>query len=170
MTDLAITLAPETAADGEAIDRLHARTFGPGRFARTAFRIREGAAHRADVSFTARVGTLLIGSVRVTPVTIGGRPGLFLGPVTVEPPFRGRGVGRQLIERALAAARKAGDQLVFLVGDVPYYGRLGFAPVPKGQVTLPGPVDPERLLVCELAQGAFSGVSGRMQPDPVLTA
>ena len=31
----------QSAEDAEAIDRLHERTFGPGRYARTAFRIRE---------------------------------------------------------------------------------------------------------------------------------
>jgi hypothetical protein len=35
--------------------------------------------------------------------------------------------------------------------------------VPKGQVTLPGPVDPARLLVAELAPGAFAGVGGAMR-------
>jgi predicted N-acetyltransferase YhbS len=168
MTDLTIVL--EQPADGPAIERLHARTFGPGRFARTAFRIREGAAPRADVCFVARVGTLMVGSIRVTPVTVGETPALFLGPVTVEPPFRGHGVGRRLIERALDAARKAGDRLVFLVGDEPYYGRVGFTPVPKGRASLPGPVDPGRLLVCELQPDAFEGVSGRIRPDPRATA
>ena len=52
-----------------------------------------------------------------------------------------------------------------LVGDVPYYGRCGFARIPKGQVTMPGPVDPARLLVAELADGAFAGASGAIRPD-----
>jgi predicted N-acetyltransferase YhbS len=30
---------------------------------------------------------------------------------------------------------------------------------------MPGPVDPARLLVAELATGAFSGVSGLIRPD-----
>jgi predicted N-acetyltransferase YhbS len=30
---------------------------------------------------------------------------------------------------------------------------------------MPGPVDPARLLVAELADGAFQGVSGAIQPD-----
>jgi predicted N-acetyltransferase YhbS len=54
---------------------------------------------------------------------------------------------------------------VVLVGDEPYYGRNGFKQIPKGQVKLPGPVDPARLLVCELVEGAFEGVSGIIGPD-----
>ncbi len=165
MTDLSLSILHETPADAAAIERLHERTFGPGRFARTAYRLRERVERRLDLSFTARIGTLLVGSVWQTPITIGETPALFLGPVTIEPPFRGRGIGQALIVRALGEARNHGYRLVLLVGDAPYYARLGFQPVPKRQVTMPGPVDPARLLVCELVPGAFDGVGGAVRPD-----
>jgi predicted N-acetyltransferase YhbS len=165
MSDLSLTVLPETEADALPIERLHERTFGPGRFARTAYRIRERVPHRLDLSFTARIGTLLVGSVRQTPVRIGETAALLLGPVTIEPPFRGRGIGQALTARALEAARGKGHRLVVLVGDEPYYGRLGFKPIPKGRVSMPGPVDPARLLVCELTGGAFDGVAGPVRPD-----
>jgi predicted N-acetyltransferase YhbS len=165
MDDIALTILPETAADAAAIDRLHERTFGPGRYAKTAYRLREQADHRLDVSFTARTGTLLVGSVRLTPVRIGAVKALLLGPLTVEPAFRERGVGQALIERALAEARAKGEKLVILVGDEPYYGKCGFKRVPAGRVAMPGPVDPARLLVAELADGAFEGVSGPVKPE-----
>jgi predicted N-acetyltransferase YhbS len=165
MNDLSLTILPETPDDALAIERLHERTFGPGRFARTAFRIREAAGHRLDLSFTARIGTLLVGSVRLTPVRIGETPALLLGPLTIEPPFRGRGIGLALMQRALAVAKSGGQRLVVLVGDEPYYAKAGFKRIPKGRAHLPGPVDPRRLLVAELAEGAFEGVSGPIRPD-----
>lgn len=165
MTDLSITILPETADDHIAIERLHERTFGPGRYARTAYRIREGVSHRFDLSFTARIGTLLVGSVRLSPVRIGGVPALLLGPLTVEPPFRGRGIAKALVARSLDEARKKGHKLVVLVGDEPYYGPLGFKRIPKGRAKMPGPVDPGRLLVAELHEGAFESVSGDIRPD-----
>jgi predicted N-acetyltransferase YhbS len=165
MSELAVTILPETPADAEAVDRLNERTFGPGRYARTAYRIREGRGHLLSLSFIARIGTLLVGSVRLTPITIGGAKALLLGPLTVEPPFRSRGIGRALIARALADAKAEGHRLVLLVGDAPFYGRAGFKPIPKGQVTMPGPVDPARLLVHELVPGAFDGVSGMIKPE-----
>jgi predicted N-acetyltransferase YhbS len=165
MTDLSVTILPETADDALAIERLHERTFGPGRYARTAYRIREQMAHRLDLSFTARIGTLLVGSVRLTSIRIGDTPALLLGPLTIEPPFRERGIGRALIERAMTEARQKEHRLVVLVGDEPYYGKSGFKQVPKGRVTMSGPVDPARLLVCELVAGAFEGVSGAIRPD-----
>jgi len=165
MNDLALTIRAESPGDDAAIERLHERTFGPGRYARTAFRIREGRGHLLPVSFTAHIGTLLVGSVRLTPVRIGATPALLLGPLTVEPPFRSHGIGRKLLERALADSKKQGHKLVFLVGDEPYYGRVGFKVIPKGRVIMPGPVDYSRLLVAELVEGAFDGVSGDIRPD-----
>ena len=160
MTDLSLTIRPEAAGDAQAIERLHERTFGPGRFVLSAYRIREHVDHLLDVSFTARIGTLLVGSVRQLPILIGETQALLLGPLTVEPPFRSRGVGRLLMESALKVAREKGHRLVLLVGDEPYYSRVGFKPVAKGRVTMPGPVDPDRLLVAELAEGASEGLSG----------
>jgi predicted N-acetyltransferase YhbS len=165
MTEPSITIRPETADDAVAIERLHERTFGPGRLAKTAYRLREGAGHLLELSFTARIGTLMIGSVRLTPVRIGAAKALLLGPLTVEPPFRDRGVGRALITRALAEAKAQGHHLVLLVGDEPYYAKSGFKQIPAGQAVMPGPVDPARLLVCELTEGAFAGVSGAIRPD-----
>ncbi|MGH6770441.1 MAG: GNAT family N-acetyltransferase [Xanthobacteraceae bacterium] len=165
MSDPALTILPETADDALAIERLYERTFGPGRFAKTAYRIRERLGHRLELSFTARIGTLLVGSVRLTAIRIGDTAALLLGPLTVEPPFRERGIGQALMERALAEAKTRGHRLVLLVGDEPYYGKCGFRRIPKGQAKLPGPVDPARLLICELVAGAFDGVNGAIRPD-----
>ena len=165
MSEFTLTILPESADDAVAIDRLHERTFGPGRMAKTAYRIRESRDHSLDLSFTARIGTLLVGSVRLSPVRVGETKALLLGPLTVEPPFRERGIGYALIGRALAEAKAKGHRLVVLVGDEPYYGKSGFKRIPKGRAVMPGPVDPARLLVCELAEGAFEGVSGPVRPD-----
>jgi predicted N-acetyltransferase YhbS len=165
MGELSLTILSETANDAQAIERLHDRTFGPGRFVLSAYRLREHIDHVLDLSFTARIGTLLVGSVRQLPVVIGETRALLLGPLTVEPPFRGRGVGRALLERALKDAKAKGHRLVLLVGDEAYYSRAGFKTVPKGRATMPGPVDYNRLLVAELVDGVFEGVSGPIRPD-----
>jgi len=165
MADLSLTILTEKPEDAGAIERLHERTFGPGRYARTAYRIREKMAHRLDLSFTARIGTLLVGSIRLTQVRIGETPALLLGPLTIEPPFRDRGIGKALLEWALKEAKAKGHRLVVLVGDEPYYGKVGFKRIPKGTATMQGPVDPARLLVAEVVEGAFNGVSGLIRPD-----
>jgi predicted N-acetyltransferase YhbS len=165
MNDISVSIQPEAPDDAVAIERLHERTFGPGRYAKTAYRLREQVEHIRELSFTARIGTLLIGSVWLSPIRIGEAKALLLGPVTVEPVFRDRGVGQALIERALREAKDKGHRLVILVGDETYYEKCGFKRIPRGRAIMPGPVDPARLLLAELTEGAFEGVSGPIRPD-----
>lgn len=150
-----------TAADEPEISRLHDKAFGPGRFTRTAYRIREGT---PDVSAYCRIAILsgrAVAAVRLTEVTIGGNGiALLLGPLAVDPDFTHQGIGTRLMHEALDAARSAGIRIVLLVGDEPYYGRFGFKPVPMGQITLPGPVDARRLLAAQLVPGTLPDFSG----------
>jgi predicted N-acetyltransferase YhbS len=161
MNIASFSFRPERADDSAAIEDLAARAFGPGRFARAAYRLRERAPHVAGLSFVAEHEGELAGSVRLTPITVGDRAALLLGPLVVHPDWKGKGCGRGLVKLAVGAARDAGHGLVILVGDLPYYGPLGFRRVePVGAVTLPGPVDPARLLVAELRDGAAAGLAG----------
>jgi predicted N-acetyltransferase YhbS len=160
MHDLPFVLELAMDEDADPIERLNERVFGPGRYARTAYRIRETTPADPALSFVARVGTLLVGASAMTPTAIGETPALLLGPLIVEPVFRSQGIGEALVKSSLDAAKVAGWKLVILVGDEPYYARMGFQRAPKGQVALPGPVDPERLLYCELEPGALAAAKG----------
>ncbi len=164
MTALSIVIRHEVPADAEAIERLHERAFGPGRFARSAFRLREGVVHDPRLSFTALVGTLIVGSVRLTPVWAGDVRAQVLGPLTVEPAFMDRGIGAGLMRRGIEAAREAGEALILLVGDEPYYARFGFKVIPPDRLHLPGPVDPARFLALEMVEGALAKARGHVTP------
>ncbi len=165
MSTLSFVIRPESPLDEDAIERLHDRAFGPGRYARTAFRLREGGgAATPEFCFSALVGTLLVGSIRLSPVMAGAAPALILGPLTVDPSFENVGIGSALMRRALESATSGGETLVLLVGDEPYYRRFGFARVPDGQLALPGPVNPARFLAAELAPGALAGAKGMVRP------
>lgn len=163
MNNLRITIHQETPGDAADIQRLNDRAFGPGRFARSAERVREETPHDPALSFTARVATLLVGSVRQTPIQIGSGKALMLGPLAVEPAFRSRGIGRQLMDRAISEARSAGYRLVLLVGDEAYYGRMGFRRVPAGSIVMPGPVDPQRILLWAVDDAARAGAKGAVR-------
>lgn len=160
MAELELTTRPESPDDTAQIERLHDRAFGPGRYARTAYRLREGRTHRPDLSFTTLVGTLLVGSVRLSGIRSGSINAVMLGPLAVEPAFEGRGIASALIHESLDACRAAGEELVMLVGDPPYYNRFGFKAAPPGSLTFPGPVDPARILYVELVEGAFERARG----------
>lgn len=163
MNELSITIEAANAADDSAIEKLHQRAFGPGRFARTAYRIREQASAAESLGFVARVGSLLVGSVQLTPVRLREARAFILGPLTVEPAFEKRGIGAALLQRCEQAARALKSDAILLVGDEPYYGRHGYKRVPMGRITLPGPVDPGRLLILPLTEKGAS-LSGPLVP------
>ncbi len=155
---------PETAADEAALSKLSAEAFGPGRFARSAYRVREGVLPVAALSLTGWLDGRLVGGIRFTAVRIGeAEGGLLLGPLVVDPEVKGKGYGKALVAEGLVRAKDEGFGLVLLVGDVPYYGRFGFAPVAPGRITLPGPVDPARLLALELVSGALQSAAGQVK-------
>lgn len=156
-----VTVRSATPADVPSMTMLHDRVFGPGAQARTAYRVREGTAPLSPYCLVCFIDGRLVAALRFTKISVGGRQGaLLLGPLAVDPAYAGRGFGRQLVADGLAAARAAGVALVLLVGDKPYYGRLGFVRVPVGQITLPGPVAPDRILAAALKPDALEQYRG----------
>ncbi len=153
-------LGPERPQDAGLVEGLIERAFGPGRFAKTAERLRENSAPLLDLSFVAWSEGEAVGCVRQWPVTIGETPALLLGPFAVDEAWRKRGLGASLILHACDAARRAGHGLIILVGDPPFFGPLGFLASPARNVRLPGPVDQRRVLVRALRPGADEGLSG----------
>lgn len=160
---LDVAYAQELAAHDPEIEVINAEAFGPGRFARAAYKIREGGPHQRDLSFVGLVDGKVVASVRMTPIAAGGGRALLLGPLAVRPAFKNLGIGKRLVAIALDAARRDGWALAILVGDAPYYAPLGFSKVvPHGQLVMPRPVNPKRLLAAELAPGALADFSGEV--------
>ncbi len=164
MTAAPSTILPEQAEHAAAIETLLDAAFGPGRFAKTAYRLRAGTRPVAELSFVALLARSVIGSVRFSPITIGPAQALLLGPLVIHPDHKNRGHGVALMRASLDAARDLGHRLVILVGDAPYYARVGFTQVPPGRIRLPGPVDPARLLAFELVDGALADARGLARP------
>lgn len=150
-----------------AIETLLDEVFGIDRRTKTSYRLREGARAAEGLSFVAQTGKgQVLGAVSFWPLRIGeaGRPGLLLGPLAVQTDCRGGGLGLHLMRHGLAEARTRGHSLVILVGDAPYYARAGFSKVPDGHLTMPGPVDPERLLYLDLVPGTLAKATGIVLP------
>ena len=155
----------ERPGDAGAIETLLDTAFGPGRTAKTVYRLRAGIDPLPDLSYVAidDVG-VLVGTLRYWPVSIGGKtPTLMLGPIAVCAHLRGQGVGAEMIRLSLEHAAALGHQSVLLVGDAPYYQRFGFSRSLTLGLTLPGPVDLDRFLGLELVPGALTGIEGPVQ-------
>lgn len=155
-----VTYLPETPDHEAQIEYINQEAFGPGRFTRAAYKIREGGPHEREASFVAVHDGDVIASVRMTRIAAGEGRGLLLGPLAVRPPYKNLGIGRHLVKLALEAAGKAGVPLVLLVGDEPYYGQLGFKRVPRGQVAMERPVDLDRVLAVELVPAGLDRLRG----------
>ncbi|QDH72729.1 GNAT family N-acetyltransferase [Brevundimonas sp. M20] len=143
MTDAAVQtlvrIDAETPADAASVEALVMAAFGPGRYAKTAERIREQAGVAAG--FVARENGRVVGAVRLWSITVGERPALFLGPITVSADSRKGGLGGDLVQ---ACIDHAGTTGILLVGDEPYFSRFGFRHAPEAR--LQGPVDQRRVL------------------------
>jgi predicted N-acetyltransferase YhbS len=163
MNALTYTITTASAADSDEIETLLDACFGLARLTKTTYRLREGESPVAALCHVARDPSgRLIGANSFWDLRIGeaGAPALLLGPLAVAPDLQGKGVGRALMRHGIAEARKLGHRLIVLVGDEPYYARVGFRRVPHEKLLLPGPVDPARLLYLELVPGALEAVSG----------
>jgi predicted N-acetyltransferase YhbS len=161
----------EQPGDAAAVEALNAASFGPGRFAKSAYRLREGVSPIAELGFVAVEDNVLRGSVRFWPVSVGGHEELLLGPLAVQSDQRGRGIGIALMQAGIAAAKTGPWRGILLVGDEPYYAKVGFARLPPGRVRFAGPVDQSRVLGLSLKAGELLTLSGQVRrariDDPV---
>jgi predicted N-acetyltransferase YhbS len=137
-----------TPDDDVFVEDLQALAFGPGRFARTAFRVRERFPIDPSLSMIGEINGERGGSVWMTPISVGGIDGYLLGPLATHPDFRKRGLGKLLAREVARHALERGEgSFVLLVGDRDYYCPLGWQPTTLGAIEFPGPVDPTRVLL-----------------------
>lgn len=163
--NMTVNLTPveQKPSETAAIEDLLDQAFGLSRHAKTSYRLREGNNPVPGLSLVIHdEDDGLVGAISFWPISIGKNqtPALLLGPLAVHPQHQNQGIGMALMKEGLVRSKAMSHDLVILVGDLPYYARVGFQRAPTGQIELPGPVDPTRLLYVELKQGAFSHAHG----------
>jgi predicted N-acetyltransferase YhbS len=131
MSDPSWQIRPETPADAAAVEALNDAGFGPGRFAKSAYRLREGVDAVMSLGFVAFEKNELLGSVRFWPISVGGHEELLLGPLAVRGDQRGKGIGIALMQMGIEAAKLGPWRGILLVGDEPYYAKVGFSRLPR---------------------------------------
>ncbi|MEV7781275.1 N-acetyltransferase [Kitasatospora sp. NPDC088351] len=98
---------------------------------------------------------LVVGHALLTRLPVGDGKGLALAPVAVAPEWQRKGVGELVVRAALSAAEDAGEKLVIVLGDPDYYGRFGFTPAQRHEVT--GPFEVPDIYFQALALPAYDG-------------
>jgi predicted N-acetyltransferase YhbS len=164
MNTHSFTITPELPVHFNEIDIVTQLIFGPGMYARAAYRLREGVLPEPDLSFVAIQNNAIVGTVRQTRITIGEHLALLLGPLGVLPTHKNLGIGKALMQAAISASHDvcgAGSaELILLVGDHAYYKPFGFKQVNSAEIIMPRPVDVGRVLARELNEGALARVKG----------
>jgi predicted N-acetyltransferase YhbS len=152
-----------TPADDAYVEELQAIAFGPGRFSRTAFRVRERFPIDPSLSMIGEINGERGGSVWMTPLSVGGVDGYMLGPLATHPDFRKRGLGKLLALEVTRVALERGEgSFVILIGDQDYYCPLGWQPTTPGSIVWPGPVDHARVLVYSFDKTLAVRLAGRI--------
>jgi predicted N-acetyltransferase YhbS len=162
---MTLSLIPEnqTESDVAEIEQMLDLAFGLSRLIKTSYRLREGNTAAEGLSLVMRETSFgLVGAISFWPLGVGQSeaPALLLGPLVVHPNRQNLGIGRALMHEGIARAKARGHELILLIGDEPYYARVGFARVPEGQIQVPGPTDLKRLLFLELQPGALKKAKG----------
>ena len=151
----------QRSGDGSLIEPLLDRCFGFDRHHKTVYRLREGIAPIAELSFAAVASDDgLLGSLRFWPIRIGAAPAILLGPLVVKPALQGAGIGRGLLRHGLIRAKRLGAGICVVVGAPDYYSPFGFENAGGRDLILPGLVEPERFQVLEIVPGGLDGVTG----------
>ncbi|CAO3399177.1 GNAT family N-acetyltransferase [Azospirillum palustre] len=149
-----------------AIEALLDASFGPDRFGKTAYRLRDGvdsipALNLVAIEHDEHGREVVVGTIRYWPILVGGAtPSILLGPIAVAAHLQGSGLGSKMIRMSLNKAVALGHKSVILVGDAPYYERFGFSRALTLGMEMPGPVDMSRLLGLELVEGSLAGAAG----------
>jgi predicted N-acetyltransferase YhbS len=157
-----LRLLRERPRDGEAIEEMTAAAFGPERFQKTVYRLREDVPPIRELCFVCLdQKDRLVASIRNWPILINGKwPAVMLGPLAISPELRGLGYGKALMWHSMAQSRLQGHSRIILVGDPEYYNQFGFRRDLALLLQLPGWVEERRFLALELVAGSMIGVHG----------
>ena len=177
------TLIPLVEIPPALVEELLDAAFGADRRARTAYRLREGAAMLEGLSFAAvdQMENELLGSLQCWPIALvepdGTRhPAIMVGPVAVHPEMQGQGIGGLMMDGLFeqvaanhppasgANGGTAPHPPLVLIGDPDYYAqRFGFSAARTGGWSLPGPWEPSRLMV-RASDDAALPATARLEP------
>ena len=137
--------------DLKNIEKLLDEAFGPGRYARTAYRYREKHNLISEYSYIYQDNKQLLASISFSQIFINNiNKGLLLGPLAVKPGHDGKGYGVALVETTIKLIEKSKKyNFIVLVGDIDYYRRFNFKQISQ-PLNLVGPVNPNRVLILSL--------------------
>ena len=172
----AFSVRPERPEDADAVRRVVTQAFDRPDEAAIVDALRESGV--VTLALVAEAEGQLVGHIAFSPVSIATEQGqvlveeqqgvVGLAPVSVVPPYQGRGIGGRLIEEGLSRLRAAGHGAVVLLGHPNYYPRFGFRPAAERGLRWEIPCPPEAFMVQELRPGVLPEGGGVVRYRPEL--
>jgi len=163
-----VDIVHERPEDANAIRFVLEEAFGQSNEADLVDALRRRAA--LTLSLVALRENEVVGHIVFSPVTIESDESSFdaigLGPMAVLPPHQGKGIGSQLVRTGLELCRKAGHEIVVVLGHPDFYGRFGFVPTRHRGLHCEFDVPDDVFMVMELRQDALAGRGGLVKYQP----
>jgi predicted N-acetyltransferase YhbS len=134
--------------DNDKIIKLLHKSFGPGRFARSVYRLREKNDRDTEFSYIYELNNQILSSISYYRTILNNDiNGLLLGPLAVDPEHRGKGYGVELVKYTIALIKKTmAYNFILVVGDYHYYKKFGFKKI-NNTLSFYGPVNSEKVLI-----------------------
>ena len=156
----------EQPDDIENIRRIHLEAFETDVEASLVDALRDSGVEL--ISLVAENKGEIVGHILFSPVSMDGKCRIMgLAPMAVLPNWQGKGVGTQLVNAGLQACKKAGYEVVVVLGHADYYPRFGFAPSVNFGIKSEYDVPPEVFMVKALCDGALDGITGTVKYHPI---
>jgi predicted N-acetyltransferase YhbS len=127
------------------------KSFGPGRFARSVYRLREKNDRDTEFSYIYELNNQILSSISYYKTFLNNDiNGLLLGPLAVDPEHRGKGYGVELVKYTIALIKKTmAYDFILVIGDYHYYEKFGFKKI-NNTFSFYGPVNSEKVLILPL--------------------
>ena len=137
--------------DNDKIIKLLYKSFGPGRFARSVYRLREKNDRDTEFSYIYELNNQILSSISYYKTFLNNDiNGLLLGPLAVDPEHRGKGYGVELVKYTIALIKKTmAYDFILVIGDYHYYEKFGFKKI-NNTFSFYGPVNSEKVLILPL--------------------
>ena len=137
--------------DNDKIIKLLYKSFGPGRFARSVYRLREKNDRDTEFSYIYELNNQILSSISYYKTFLNNDiNGLLLGPLAVDPEHRGKGYGVELVKYTITLIKKTmAYDFILVIGDYHYYEKFGFKKI-NNTFSFYGPVNSEKVLILPL--------------------
>jgi putative acetyltransferase len=162
-----VEIHDEDPNDYPEIRELNEKAFGGPAEAKLVDMLR--AAKKLVISLVAVHQSRVVGHISFSPVTVAEAPAnvraVGLAPMSVLPEFQNQGIGSKLVREGLEACKRAGYDVVVVLGHTKFYPRFGF--VRAKDFGLDSEYNSiESFMVLELRNGVLQEIGGLVKYSP----